>query len=61
MSYSLLRSKTFWTLVVIFLVNGYAAVSSQVPAGADVLINGILTIAASYFHLETGRSVTGAN
>lgn len=51
MNYNLLKSRTFWSFVVMFLVNGYAAISGNVPAGADVVINLVLTTLGSYFHL----------
>jgi len=61
MNYSLLRSKTFWTLVFIFVFNGYTAISGSVPADVSVVINLILTGCASVFHLTTGQSTTGSN
>ena len=51
MNYSLLRSKTFWTIVLAFVVNGYAAISGQVPAGVDMIVNLVLSSLASYFHV----------
>ncbi len=61
MSYSLFRSKTFWTLVFIFAFNGYSAISGQVPADWSVVINLFFTGLASVFHLTTGQSTTGTN
>lgn len=61
MNYSLFRSRTFWTLVFMFVVNGYAAVSGQVPGNIDLVINAVLSLLASYFHLQTGQSTSGTN
>ena len=61
MNYSLLRSKTFWVLVLTFVYNGYAAISGQLPADATVVINLVFTVLASYFHLSTGQSTSGPN
>lgn len=61
MNYSLLRSKTFWTLVVMFLYNGYAAISGQLPGDVTVIVNIIFTALGSYFHLQTGQSTAGTN
>ena len=61
MNYSLLRSRTFWTLVVVFLYNGYAAISGQLPGNVTVVVDLIFTALASYFHLQTGKSTTGSN
>ena len=60
-NYSLFRSRTFWTLVFAFVFNGFTAIQGQIPAGVEVIVNGVLLIVASYFHLSTGNSVTGAN
>lgn len=60
-NYVLWKSKTFWTMVIIFIINGYSAISGQVPSGYDFIINIILTALASYFHLQTGKSVSGTN
>jgi hypothetical protein len=60
-NYSLLKSKTFWTLVFVFLFNGYNAISGQVPADYSIVINLVLTGLASVFHLSTGQSTTGSN
>jgi len=61
MNYSLFRSKTFWTLVFIFLFNGYNAISGQIPAAASVVVNLIFTGLASVFLHSTRESTTGSN
>lgn len=61
MNYNLFKSKTFWTLVVMFLVNGFAAISGQLSPDWVVVINAVLTGVASIFHLQTGNSVSGTN
>lgn len=60
-TYSLLKSKTFWTLVFTFLSNGFLAISGNFNPTTVMAVNGILTIVASVFHLETGKSTTGSN
>ena len=61
MNYSLLRSKTFWTIVFLFVFNGFAAVQGSVSPDISIAVNGVLAIVASIFHLQTGKSTTGAN
>lgn len=56
MNYNILKSRTFWTLIVMFVVNGYAAISGQVPAGADVIINLVLTTLSTYFHVTPSQT-----
>ena len=61
MNYSLFRSRTFWTLVFQFVFNGFAAISGSFNPTVVLLLNAGLTSLASYFHLQTGQSTTGAN
>ena len=61
MNYSLLRSKTFWTLAFIFVFNGFAAISGSLPAGFTLSVNAVLGVVASVFHLQTGQSTSGSN
>lgn len=60
-TYSLLRSKTFWTLVFMFVVDGFMGVSGQLNPTVVMVVNGAFTVIASYFHLQTGTSTTGTN
>ncbi len=61
MNYSLLRSKTFWTIVFAFLSNGFLAISGHFDPATVVAVNGCFTVVASIFHLQTGNSTTGSN
>jgi len=61
MNYSLLRSKTFWTLVIAFLSNGFLAIAGQFNPTTVMMVNGFFTVVASVFHLSTGNSTTGSN
>lgn len=56
MSFSIFKSKTFWTLALMFVMNGYAAVSGQIPAGVDVIVNLALSTAATYFHVNPSQA-----
>lgn len=61
MDYSLLRSKTFWTIVVMALVGAGNAILPVLPVEYSSSLVVILGILASYFHLQTGNSTTGSN
>lgn len=61
MNYSLLRSKTFWTIVAMFFVGGINAITQVIPADLQAPIMAILAILASVFHLQTGKSIAGSN
>lgn len=60
-TYSLLKSRTFWVLVFMFLTNGFAAVSGQLNPTLVVVANILFTSLAAYFHLQTGLSTSGMN
>jgi murein DD-endopeptidase MepM/ murein hydrolase activator NlpD len=51
MNYNIFKSRTFWTLVVAFAYNGYAAVSGQLPAGVTVFIDLAFSLLTNYFHV----------
>jgi len=42
-------SKTNWTILVLFLINGMGAIQEYIPEDARPLVNGILAILAIYF------------
>ncbi len=52
----LLSSRTFWTLVLMFVINGYAAIKGTVPGGVDVAINLMLSTLAAYFHVNPSQT-----
>lgn len=56
MTYSLLRSRTFWTIVAMFLVSGGNAISPMIPAGAELFLQAMLSLIAAYFHLQTAQA-----
>lgn len=60
-TYSLLRSKTFWTLMLMFGLDALSVYGNIMPPNMLMLANLVLTTVASYFHLQTGRSDAGAN
>jgi len=50
-NYNLLKSRTFWTSVLLFAFNGFAAISGSVPSSWSVPINFVLGALVAYFHL----------
>lgn len=61
MNYSLLKSRTFWTLVVTFLYNTWQLLAPSVSPDVSTVLNAVFLFLASYFHLQTGTSTTGTN
>jgi len=47
-----LTSRTVWTVVVTFILNGVPAISDSVPATWLPAINGVLAILAIYFRVN---------
>ncbi len=47
--FKLLKSRTFWTLVVLFVVNGVEGIRNAIPGDALPVIDGILTFLTIYF------------
>lgn len=53
-----LSSRTFWTLVVLFVINSIHANSGMIPTGIMDILNPILTFAGAYFHVNPSQSYT---
>jgi hypothetical protein len=60
-SYSLLRSKTFWTLIFMCAGNVVTVFRPMLTPDQATLANLALTTLAAYFHKLTGISTTGSN
>ena len=45
----LLRSRTFWSLVALFVINGVGGIRDSIPSGVLPVIDGILGILVIYF------------
>ncbi len=55
-TYSFYKSKTFWTVVVMFVIGGFQNISSFLPAGSETIVLGVLGIIATYFHVSTAKA-----
>lgn len=53
---SLLKSRQFWVLVGIFMVNGVSGVQDAIPASMMVYANGFLGLMAVYFRISPKQS-----
>jgi hypothetical protein len=54
-----LTSRTFWTVVVLFLVSGVGAIKTFIPTEAQPLVDGFLALLAIYFHLNPSQNYNG--
>lgn len=55
---SLLTSKTLWTVVLLFLIGGFQAISSSLGGFATPIL-GLLGILTVYFHVGSVNAAAG--
>ena len=48
----LLKSRQFWTLVALFVINGFTGIQDSIPTSFLPYINSILGIMAFYFRVS---------
>ena len=46
------QSRTVWTLVILFAVNGIQGISSHIPTGFMPIVDAVLGLATIYFHVN---------
>lgn len=47
-----LKSRTFWTVVVLFIVGGFDGVKDLIPQALQLPLEGFLTLLAGYFRVN---------
>lgn len=60
-TYSLLRSRTFWTLVIMSLLPVLNAIVPTLPVPVQATAELILGILATYFHNSTAQKAGATN
>lgn len=60
-TYSLLRSRTFWTGVVMFAITWLPIIGSIVPQQWKPLVDALLTLLMFYFHGQTAAKAGATN
>ena len=50
-----LKSRTVWTIIVLFVINGVEGIKGYIPVDWLPLINGLLSIAAIYFKVKPSQ------
>lgn len=53
-----LKSRTVWTVIVMFLIGGVNAVASFIPAGLETPVMGALALLAAYFKVTPSQNYT---
>jgi hypothetical protein len=61
MNYSLLKSRTFWTLVLMFLIGGGNALVPVLPSGLQATAMGLLACLAAYYHVTPSQQYNTSN
>ena len=56
MNYTFLKSRTFWTVVAMFVIGGTNAISTYIPTNIEPIVMLILGGLATYFHINPARS-----
>jgi hypothetical protein len=54
--YSLLKSRTVWTVVAMFVIGGLNAIIPVIPADLQTGLMAVLGIAAAYFHVNPSQT-----
>jgi hypothetical protein len=49
------KSRTFYTLAVMFIINGTGAIKGSIPAEYLQIVDLILSVLATYFHVNPSQ------
>lgn len=55
-TFSILYSRTFWTIVAMFIVGGGNAILPIIPPAASTILSAFLGIVAVYFHTNPSQN-----
>lgn len=56
MDYKILKSRTLWTVALMFLIGGLQAISSFMPENLYLFINTVLLALAAYFKINPSQT-----
>lgn len=48
----ILKSRTVWTIIALFVVNGVAGITDMIPSAYLPYVNGFLGVMAVYFRIS---------
>lgn len=54
-----LKSRTIWTLVILFVINGFNGIRESIPATALQVVDLLLGLAAAYLHVNPSQEYKG--
>lgn len=50
-----LTSRTVWTIIFMFIINGLAGIADSIPADTMTTINAVLSVIAIYFRIDAKK------
>lgn len=56
--YSIFKSRTFYTVLAMFVVGGLNAIVPVLPADVQAIAMAVLGVAATYFHTNPSQNYT---
>ena len=54
-----LKSRTVWSLIVLFVVNGISGIHDSIPSNWLTLVDGVLGILTVYFKINPSQNYQG--
>lgn len=59
-TFSIFYSRTFWTILAMFIVGGGNALVPVLPAAVQTIAMALLGLLATYFHINPQQSYNGS-
>ena len=56
---NILKSRTVWTIILLFIINGVSGIRDLIPAGILPIIDALLSILAIYFRIAPKAELGG--
>ncbi len=50
------KSRTFWTVVVLFVINGITGIRALIPPAWLPFVDGLLALLIAYFHVNPSQT-----
>ena len=54
-----LKSRTVWTIIVLFVINGVEGIRGVIPANALPIVDAVLSVLAVYFRVKPNAELGG--
>lgn len=54
-TFSIFYSRTFWLIILMFVINGGNAIIPMLPPTVQLIMNALLSLAATYTHINPSQ------